>query len=186
VLPAWERRQLPGLLRRLKTAQLQHAQVALGDVELASANADWRLARREVHDCLAAIATAVQRAQAEPLAVRPPLDLLERVQLRSYRLLAQLGGVRTWREQPRTVPSADAGPLLARSLAQIGAALDATGSAGETSGPIEALTETVSAREEAAVLRQRLLDAIDEARALGSDLSAAQAWEASRLAGKER
>ena len=28
---------------------------------------------------------------SEPRAVRPPLDLLERVQLRSYRLLAQLG-----------------------------------------------------------------------------------------------
>jgi len=184
VLPAWERRQLPALLQRLKTAQLQHAQVALGDVELASANADWRLARREVHDSLAAIATAVQRAQAEPRAVRPPLDLLERVQLRSYRLLAQLGGVRTWREQPQAVPAADAKALLARSLAQISAALEAPDAPAGAAPHIEALTETVSAHEQASVLRQRLLDAIDEARALGADLAAAQAWEAARLAGK--
>jgi uncharacterized membrane protein YccC len=186
VLPAWERRQLPALLKRLKNAQLQHARVALGDVELASANADWRLARREVHDTLAAIATAAQRAQAEPRAVRPPLDLLERVQLRSYRLLAQLGGVRTWREQPQVVPAADAGALLARCLAQIGAALDSVGAAAEAPAHVEALTETVSAHEEAAVLRQRLVDAIEEARALGADLGAAHAWEAARLADKDR
>ncbi|MES1161477.1 MAG: FUSC family protein, partial [Rhizobacter sp.] len=83
VLPAWERRQLPALLKRLRTAQLQHAKVALGSAGLSTANADWRLARREVHESLAAIALAAQRAQSEPLAVQPPLDLLEKVQLRS-------------------------------------------------------------------------------------------------------
>ena len=184
VLPAWERRQLPALLSRLKSAHLQHAQVALGDVELASANADWRLARREVHDCLAAIAMAVQRARAEPRAVQPPLDLLERVQLRSYRLLAQLGGVRTWREQPRDEPAPDAGSLLARSLAQIGSALESSAIQAATQEHADAATETVSAHEAAAVLRQRLVDAIGETQALGADLRAAQAWEATRLANK--
>lgn len=186
VLPAWERRQLPALLTRLLNAQLQHARVALGDVELASANADWRLARREVHDALAAIATAAQRARAEPRAVRPPLDLLERVQLRSYRLLAQLGGVRTWREQPHVTPAPDSGPLLEQRLAQINAALTLNGAPAHDSAHIEALTETVSAHEEVGVLRQRLIDAASEARALGADLAAAQAWEATRLAGKDR
>jgi uncharacterized membrane protein YccC len=185
VLPAWERRQLPALMTRLKNAQRQHAQVALGDVELASANADWRLARREVLDSLAAIATTMQRARSEPRAVRPPLDLLERVQLRSYRLLAQLGGVRTWREQPTVVPAADAGPLLAGSLAQIGVALDAGDAPAQATAPVEAVTETVSPNEPRAVLRQRLVDAIAEARALGTDLAAAQSWEAARLAGKD-
>jgi Fusaric acid resistance protein-like/FUSC-like inner membrane protein yccS len=186
VLPAWERRQLPALLTRLKNAQRQHAQVALGNVELASANADWRLARREVLDCLAAIATAAQRASAEPRGVRPPLDLLERAQLRSYRLLAQLGGVRTWREQPHAMPEPEAEPLLTRSLAKISAGLEAAGDMAEAPAHIETLTETVSAHEASAALRQRLVDAIAEARALGADLAAAQAWEASRLARKER
>ena len=181
VLPAWERRQLPELLKRLRTAQLQHAQVALGSAEMASANADWRLARREVHDCLAAIATAAQRARAEPRAVQPPLDLLERVQLRSYRLIAQLGGVRTWREQPQALPADEAEPLLARSLALIRSALELPRpGAGLQPGHVAALTETVSAHEEAALLRQRLHDATDEARALGADLAAAHAWQADR------
>ena len=186
VLPAWERRQLPALLTRLKNAQRQHAQVALGNVELASANADWRLARREVLDCLAAIATAAQRARAEPRGVRPPLDLLERAQLRSYRLLAQLGGVRTWREQPHVMPESEAEPLLARSLAQIDAGLEAAGTMADASAHVEALTETVSPQEASAALRQRLVDAVTEARALGADLAAAQSWEASRLAARQR
>ena len=188
VLPAWERRQLPALLRRLRTAQLQHAQVALGSADLASANADWRLARREVHESLAAIALAAQRAQAEPLAVQPPFDLLERVQLRSYRLLAQLGGLRTWREQPRALPAAEAEPMLAAHLARITAALESpsTGALATTVAPVEARTETISSNEEAAQLHQRLRDAADEARALGTDLAAAQAWEAARLQEKQR
>lgn len=185
VLPAWERRQLPALLTRIRTAQLQHARIALGSVELESANADWRLARREVHDSLAAAALAAQRAGAEPRGVRPPLDLLERIQLRSYRLLAQLGGVRTWREQPQSVPAADVDALLARCLTSIDGALEprrGPDAASTDTAPIEALTETVSAHESAAVLRRRLVDAVDEARALGADLAAAQAWDAARIA----
>jgi uncharacterized membrane protein YccC len=189
VLPAWERRQLPALLTRLRNAQLQHASVALGGEELAVANADWRLARREVHDSLAAIANAAQRARSEPLAVQPPLDLLERLQLRSYRLLAQLGGVRTWREQPQALPASVAEPLLATSLERITSALQSTATSlpsMTSTMPVEALTETISAQEEASLLRQRLRDAADEARALGADLSAADAWEAARLEEKQR
>ena len=186
VLPAWERRQLPALLRRLRAAQLQHSKVALGSAELSTANADWRLARREVHDSLAAIAIAAQRAQSEPLAVQPPLDLLERVQLRSYRLLAQLGGLRTWREQPRALPDEEAQPMLDAHLARITTALESSSQAAESDAPVEALTETISGHEEVAQLHQRLRDAADEARSLGADLAAAQAWEAARLQEKKR
>ena len=187
VLPAWERRQLPALLKRLRTAQLQHARVALGHAELATANADWRLARREVHDSLAAIALAAQRAQAEPLAVQPPLALLERVQLRSYRLLAQLGGLRTWREQPGAMPAEAARPLLDAHLARITSALDAPATGVEAANePVEARTETITVHEHVAQLHRRLRDAADEARALGADLAAAQAWEAARLQDKQR
>jgi uncharacterized membrane protein YccC len=181
VLPAWERRQLPALMARLRSAQLAHAQVALGGGDLAAANADWRLARREVHDSLAAIALAAQRAQAEPLGAQPPLDLLERLQLRSYRLLAQLGGVRTSREQPRALPPDQAEPLLAAGLASITAALDTRAAAASPSNAhIHALTETVAPHEEAALLRQRLRHASDEAQALALDLAAAHAWQVAR------
>jgi uncharacterized membrane protein YccC len=187
VLPAWERRQLPALLKRLRTALLRHAQTALGGAALATANADWRLARREVHESLAAIAIAAQRARAEPRAVQPPLQLLERVQLRSYRLLAQLGGVRTWREQPQALPPDQAAPLLALHLARITAALEQAAAPSDTAAaaPVQARTETIGPHEEATRLHQRLRDAADEAAALGADLAAAQAWEAARLQGKQ-
>ena len=188
VLPAWERRQLPALLKRLRSAQLQHAQVALGSVELASANADWRLARREVQECLAAIATAAERSRVEPRGVQPPLDLLERVQLRSYRLLAQLGGVRTWREQPQPQPAEQTDALLARTLSRIASALELphANAAVPDNAHIATLTETMSPHANAALLGRRLRDAAAEADALGADLAAAHAWEAARLAGKER
>jgi uncharacterized membrane protein YccC len=181
VLPAWERRQLPTLLTRLRTAQLQHAQVALAGTDLATQNADWRLARREVHESLAAIALAAQRALAEPRAVQPPLDLLERVQLRSYRLLAQLAGLRTWREQPQALSAADVQPVLDAYLARIADALGA-GAKVVTSdaAPIEASTETISPVEATSALRRRLNDAIAEARALATDLASAEAWQAAR------
>ena len=186
VLPAWERRQMPALLTRLRTALLQHARVALGSAELATANADWRLARREVHDSLAAIALAAQRAQSEPVAVQPPLDLLERVQLRSYRLLAQLGGLRTWREQPQALAADDVQPVLDDWLVRIEAALQPTAAAAAGQGaPVEASTETIAAHEQTAQLRQRLRDATEESSALGTDLAEAQAWEATRLDQKQ-
>jgi len=185
VLPAWERRQLPALLKRLRNAQLQHAQVALGSVELASANADWRLARREVQECLAAIATAAERSRFEPRGVQPPLDLLERVQLRSYRLLAQLGGVRTWREQPQAQPAQQTDALLARTLARIASALELPHAGAATTAHVATLTETMSPHESLVLLGRRLRDAAAEADALGADLAAAHAWEAARLAGKD-
>ena len=187
VLPAWERRQIPPLLKRLRTALLQHARVALGSADLATANADWRLARREVHDSLAAIGLAAQRARSEPLAVQPPLMLLERVQLRSYRMLAQLGGLRTWREQPQALPPEQVQPVLDAHLERMIAALEAQSRAAQASeAPVQASTETIAADEEIAVLRQRLVDATNESYALGTDLAAAEAWEAERLQQKQR
>ena len=77
---------------------------------------------------------------------------------------------------------------LAAHLARITAALESpsTGASATTVAPVEARTETISSNEEAAQLHQRLRDAADEARALGTDLAAAQAWEAARLQEKQR
>jgi hypothetical protein len=184
VLPAWERRQLPALLERLRRAQLQHASIALAGDDLATGNADWRLSRREVLDSLAALATAAHRAHAEPRAVQPPFELLERLQLHSYRLIAQLGGARTWREQRRAKAMDEATPLLTTSLAEIHAALAPLAHANPApQGPpdrVQVLSETVSREELAGALHQRLRDAVVEARALGADLDATQAWEMER------
>lgn len=186
VLPAWERRQLPALIARLRTAQVHHAQIALAGDDLAVGNADWRLVRREVHDSIAALALAAQRAMAEPHEVQPPFGLLERIQLRSYRLLAQLGGVRIWREQPAGAFAAtERDAMLAAGLARILDALqpkpdDTAGTAGTAPEHVQALSEALSPSEEEGLLQQRLVDAETEAAALGNDLDRAHDWEMAR------
>lgn len=198
VLPAWERRQLPALLQRLRNAQLRHAEVALRGVGLAESDANWRLARREVLESLAAIEIAADRARSEPRGAQPPLVLLERVQLRSYRLLAQLGGVRLWRAQAGNLQSDEAMPLILDHLKRISAALQPVPAATTTTAappaqtgsaaPIAVRSETLTAHDESEGTRllQRLHDAVDEAGALGTDLAGAQSWEAARLRKKNR
>ena len=99
VLPSWERTQLPALVARTLTAQAQHAQeaLALGQLQAVDNSPElaWRLARREAYDSLSALVQATQRSLVEPRAVRPPLAPLERLQARSYQLLAQLTAVKT-------------------------------------------------------------------------------------------
>lgn len=105
VLPSWERGQIPALVSRVLKAQARHAEQALALGQLTAiddrAELAWRLARREVYDSLSALSQAVQRAVAEPRAVRPPLETLERVLAHSYQLLAQLTAVKTMLLQRR-------------------------------------------------------------------------------------
>ena len=99
VLPSWERTQLPALVARTLAAQAQHAREALGLGQLQAVDNTpelaWRLARREAYDSLTALVQATQRSLVEPRAVRPPLAPLERLQARSYQLLAQLTAVKS-------------------------------------------------------------------------------------------
>lgn len=189
VLPAWERCQLPVLLARLRTAQLQHAQAALTGTESPSASAHRALARREVLDCLAAIALAAQRARSEPCEVRPSLELIEQVQLRSERLLAQFDDLRMGQDQLPTEPDPNAAPMFA-PLARSTAALPPLPSSPIDRAPTTGRMEPVDVRDEASGLHrsmhQRLRDATSEASALGADLAAAHAWEAARLQRKQR
>ncbi len=96
VLPAWERSQIPGLVKRSIQAQGEHARLALALLDTAqTSDVNWRLARREAYDSLSALTLATQRTLAEPRQVRPELEPLEVLQARSYQLLAQLTAVKS-------------------------------------------------------------------------------------------
>lgn len=136
------------------------------------------LSRREVHDSLAAFTVAAQRALSEPRAVQPPIELLERMQVRSDRLLAQLSAIRLWREQPAQAETeaGHAAPLLAHAQSAIAAVIvdpsahPALHDAHKPSAPV--LTETFPTLEaEAAGLPKRLQDAINEGRAVGREIA---------------
>ncbi len=96
VLPAWERNQIPALVRRSVAAQLAHARLALALLDTAqTSDLPWRLARREAYNSLSDLTLATQRSLAEPKQVRPALEPLEALQARSYQLLAQLTAVKS-------------------------------------------------------------------------------------------
>ncbi len=96
VLPAWERNQIPALVRRSVKAQGQHALLALALLNKEqTSDLPWRLSRREAYDSLSAVTLAIQRSMAEPRQVRPPLAQLEALQARSYQLLAQLTAIKS-------------------------------------------------------------------------------------------
>ncbi|HEY1393760.1 MAG TPA: FUSC family protein, partial [Methylibium sp.] len=101
VLPAWERRQLPGLVNRVLRAQAKIASQALAMHEQQNSDTPWRLARREAYDSLSALTLAAQRTLAEPRAVQPPLQPLETLQLRSYRMLTHLSSMKAMLTQRR-------------------------------------------------------------------------------------
>ncbi|MGA0571959.1 FUSC family membrane protein [Variovorax sp. VNK109] len=99
LLPSWERGQIPALVQRTVLAQARHAREALALGQLSAVDNGfelrWRLARREAYDSLSALVQATQRSLAEPRAVRPPLVPLERLQARSYQLLAQMSAAKS-------------------------------------------------------------------------------------------
>ncbi len=96
VLPAWERNQIPALVKRSVAAQLDHARLALALLDSSqTSDLPWRLARREAYNSLSDLTLATQRSLAEPKQVRPALEPLEALQARSYQLIAQLTAVKS-------------------------------------------------------------------------------------------
>lgn len=142
VLPAWERNQIPALVRRSVKSQGQHALLALALLNGEQTNdLPWRLSRREAYDSLAAVTLAIQRSMAEPRQVRPPLDALEALQARSYQLLAQLTAIKSLLLRHVQLDMSIAAPALEQASRRIQAELvdpqTAPGSAVE-SGPVVA------------------------------------------------
>ncbi|APW40941.1 FUSC family protein [Rhodoferax koreense] len=139
VLPAWERNQLPALVRRSMQAQSQHAKLAMAlGSPTETSDLPWRLARREAYDSLSALTLATQRSLAEPSQVRPPLAPLEAVQARSYQLLAQLTAVKSMLLLRRAQLNMDVAlPALQAASKQIGDEL-AEASAAKAAKPAAA------------------------------------------------
>ena len=148
VLPAWERRQIPELVKRTVEAQARHAGVALR-LGLPSTDdrpeIEWRLARRDAYDSLSALVQAAQRTLFEPRAVRPPLEPLDRLLAHSYQLLAQLTAVKTMLLLRRADLNID---MISAPLAQTAKSLEATlmTRSPRAAGPpsVDAARETVA------------------------------------------
>ena len=92
VLPSWERRRLPAVLRAALTAIDDYAGHVLRWP--AADSIEPRLARRRAYDALQALAGALQRSSAEPRRVQVPAAAVAAVLDYGQRLMAQLAVAR--------------------------------------------------------------------------------------------
>lgn len=127
VLPSWERHQIPGLVRRVLQSQARHVKLTLAELATPSKSAvEWRLARREVYDALAALVQGVQRMQGEPRQVRLPVPAVASLVKHGQELLAHMAAVKTLLTLRRdSLHEPEAGDAVARAGAAMDALLDA-------------------------------------------------------------
>lgn len=94
VLPAWEKEQLPSLVRHLRHAMSRYGHHVLQWQESASPLADRTQTRREVYDAIWLLAQALQRTAREPRYAGSWSPQLEALLIRSHRLIGLLAVVR--------------------------------------------------------------------------------------------
>jgi uncharacterized membrane protein YccC len=140
--PRWESYEAPGLASRLQTQLAAFAAAALGgDVS----EHDYRLARKNVIEAMAALSDSAGRMSIEPMTARKGLDEMAALLIAAYSFVAQLSAarlavqigapsadpaIRDWLQAFLAVPSgaarvaADpaAGPLAAAAIAVFTAA----------------------------------------------------------------
>ena len=137
--PRWEFLEAPGLARRL---QAQLAAFAAAALESEVSDHDYRLARKNVIEAMAALSDSAGRMSIEPMRARRGLDEMAELLIAAFSLVAQLsaarlavqtGGlapdpaIRGWLTALLVGPSAapaeaPAGPLAAAALAVTAAA----------------------------------------------------------------
>jgi len=94
VLPAWEKGQLPGLVRQLRHALSRYGHHVLQWQEGASPMLERTQTRREVYDAIWLLAQALQRTAREPGYAGSWSPQLEALLVRSHRLIGLLAVVR--------------------------------------------------------------------------------------------
>ncbi len=94
VLPAWEKGQLPGLVRHLRHAMSRYGHHVLQWQESTSPMAERTQTRREVYDAIWLLAQALQRTAREPDYAGSWSPQLEALLIRSHRLVGLLAVVR--------------------------------------------------------------------------------------------
>lgn len=94
VLPAWEKGQLPGLVRQLRHAMGRYGHHVLQWQESASPMVERTQTRREVYDAIWLLAQALQRTAREPGYAGSWSPQLEALLIRSHRLIGLLAVVR--------------------------------------------------------------------------------------------
>jgi len=143
VLPAWERRRLPGAitgaLKELNDYATHSLRLEPGD------QVAQRLSRRRAYDALALLAGALQRSSAEPRAVRLPLKDVAALIDHGQHLMAQLSMVRMTLATRRAELDQAAVAALAQAQATLACCLTPGATAPTMAGDPDQLTRLPSA-----------------------------------------
>lgn len=165
VLPSWERRSLPALSDALLVALREYIELAL---RTDAKNLHYRLARRHVQEALAALSDAMARMRDEPASQHLSLATLNELTTQSYLLLSHLATARRLMSLCGTeLDSPHWSGLMASVRASLCGLLDVQHVPPDANTDFARLG-VAGAGESASVenLRQRLVSAHDDARAL--------------------
>jgi uncharacterized membrane protein YccC len=138
--PRWEFLEAPQLANRL---QAQLASFALAALRSDVSEHDYRLARKNVIEAMAALTDSAGRMAIEPMTARRGLDEMADLLIRAYSLVAQLSAARLAAQTGAPLPD----PAIRDWLtALLGAPSGATGSVAEApAGPLAAAATAVTA-----------------------------------------
>ena len=89
--PRWESSEAPGLARRLQAQLAAFGAAALG---AGVSDHDYRLARKNVIEAMAALSDSAGRMSIEPVTARKGLDEMANLLIAAYSLVAQLSAAR--------------------------------------------------------------------------------------------
>jgi uncharacterized membrane protein YccC len=138
--PRWEFVEAPKLASRL---QAQLAAFALAALRSDVSEHDYRLARKNVIEAMAALSDSAGRMAIEPMTARRGLDEMADLLIRAYSLVAQLSAARLAAQTGAPLPDPAVRDWL---MALLGAPSGATGPAAEPpAGPLVAAATAVTA-----------------------------------------
>ncbi len=122
VLPSWEKRNIPKLLRALSAADRAYATEAL---KRRDAGQELRLARKRAHDAAANLSMTVRRLAGEPDLDRRALVALQELLAANYLLASDLASMRVlFRRRSKELEPEPTDALLAEVSTRVLAAFD--------------------------------------------------------------
>jgi uncharacterized membrane protein YccC len=147
VWPHWEFSDAPNIARRLQARLAAFVDVALN---AAAPVQDYRLARKNVIEAIAALSDSAGRMSVEPVATRKGLEEMAALLMAAHGFIAQASAARLDIRSGRPAPDADARIWLQHRLAPGEAPSAAPASAGPLAASVEAVVDAAERYQTAA------------------------------------
>lgn len=138
ILPDWQGRRLHTVMGTVAGKASRYLDQVLAQYQHGKRDdLDWRIARRDLHNALAALSTALGNMLREPARVRPNLEAGFRYLALCNTLVGHLSALGAHRHR---LPALDQDALLVEAARHLAAALDGIGNALDQRQPLPATT----------------------------------------------